>query len=247
MLYTAPTVITFFEKAGVATVPNLHFTPQQHASPVLALVASSEQHRHVVVAPEEGVRLSTHGAVAQRQAQAPAVRRDAHALVVATCHACCEYLQLGVVARLQIVPHRQNASCALDVHEGHARARRQALHLTARPRDHVKTCHVGVVGLTRDHAHDVRAVTAVLHVCVDAQVPVQHDLAVTQVQRLLVHLHGMVLVEEEGALRIGARIANADDHATTVQVVLLQQLVLLCAPLLLSVSHEQTPVVVQAS
>lgn len=82
----------------------------------------------------------------------------------------------------------------------------------------LKRAHVGVVGLTCDHAHDVRAVTAVLHVRVDAQVPVQHDLAVTQVQRLLVHLHGMVLVEEEGALRIGARIANPDNHATTVQV-----------------------------
>ena len=42
VLYTAPTVITFFEKAGGATVPNLRLTPQQHDSPVLSLVARSE-------------------------------------------------------------------------------------------------------------------------------------------------------------------------------------------------------------
>ena len=133
------------------------------------------------MAPEEGVRLPAHGDVAQRQAQAPAVRRDAHALVVATPHVCCEHSQLGVVACLHVVRHGQHASFALDVHEGHARARRQALRFTARPRDHVEERHAGVVGLARDHAHDVCAVATVLHVSVDAQVPVHHDLAVTQV------------------------------------------------------------------
>ena len=94
--------MTFLEKPGDVTVLKLFITSHKNNLPHFSLVTRSIEYRHVVVTPDEGIRLDAESNIAQRNNSTPAVRHDPYPLVVSIPHLRNALLQPRVQSRLQI-------------------------------------------------------------------------------------------------------------------------------------------------
>ena len=101
--------------------------------------------------------------------------------------------------------------------------------------------------VSRHHAGHVRAVSVGGFVSLGAVDVVHGDLAVVGVERLLVVRDVVGRIEEEGALVVDARVADAHDDVQPGEVVVSQQFLVLAVRVVLAVREVLAHVVVEAS